>query len=174
MNNYHSLLFNKIKYKSQQKNNNIIENTKINIVDNIKTGFININLMGGLCNQIFQVIVGYVLSLKYNKSVVIKSIQQNPHSKINYFDNIFIKINNKLKASDNNYIYREPENECLLYCNIPNVENIELIGYFQNENYFMEYRKEILELLKIEDKQYTYLKEQYTDLSNSYFIHIRR
>lgn len=141
---------------------------------NDKTGFINIHLMGGLCNQIFQIVVGYALSLKYNKTLVIKSLQKSPHSDINYFDNIFRKINNKLEPSDNNYLYNEPENECLLFGDIPNFENIELYGYFQNENYFMEYRKEILELIKIEDNQNIYLREQYTDLSNSYFIHIRR
>jgi len=37
---------------------------------NNKTGFINIHLMGGLCNQIFQIVVGYALSLKYNKQLV--------------------------------------------------------------------------------------------------------
>ncbi len=139
-----------------------------------KPGFININLMGGLCNQMFQIAAGYALSLKYNKILLIKSLDKNPHSNINYFDNIFRKINNKLESSENNYVYTEPKNECLLYRDIPNFKNIELNGYFQNENYFMEYRNEILELLKIESKQNIYLREKYTDLSNSYFIHIRK
>ena len=154
------------------KNTNII--TKKLIDENI-TGYININLIGGLCNQIFQIVVGYVLCLKYNKQLIIKSIQSNPHSNINYFNNIFRKINNNLKINcDNYYLFNEPRNSALLYFDIPNYPNIELFGYFQNEKYFINYRKNILKLLEIEDERKNKLISQYTDLSNSYFIHIRR
>jgi hypothetical protein len=109
------------------------QKTKIN-----KPGFININLMGGLCNQMFQIAAGYALSLKYNKILLIKSLDKNPHSNINYFDTIFKKINNKLQSSENNYVYTEPKNECLLYRDIPNFKNIEFLlifCLFERNNY---------------------------------------
>ncbi len=138
------------------------------------TGYVSINLLGGLCNQMFQIVAGYVLCLKYNKQLIIKSIQQNPHSNINYFTNIFQKINPNIKICIHNYLFFEPEGSALLYHNIINVPNIELIGYFQNEKYFIDYRKNILDLFKIENDRLIRLNIQYTDIATSYFIHIRR
>ena len=49
------------------QNKDIITHNSINIDI---TGYVNINLIGGLCNQIFQIVNGYVLCLRYNKQLI--------------------------------------------------------------------------------------------------------
>lgn len=137
-------------------------------------GTVSINLMGGLGNQIFQMIIGYSLCKKYNKQLIIKSKLNNPHSTLNYFQSIFRKLNIVSIIISNRYIFNEPDNGALTYYDIPNQKNIELIGYFQNEKYFSQYRNEIVNLLQMEDERKNKLQQQYTTLDNAYFIHIRR
>ena len=149
--------------------------TMNDLINNNITGYIIINLVGGLCNQMFQIVAGYGLSLKYNKQLIIKSIQTNPHSNINYFNNIFRKLNSNIKINCKNYyLFNEPYGHALLYHYIPNYPNIELYGYFQNEKYFMNYRNNVLKLLEIEEDRKIKLINKYNDISNYYFIHIRR
>lgn len=140
---------------------------------------ITINLVGGLCNQMFQISAAYCLSILYNKRLVIKEIIQSPHSKNNYFETIFRKINHSNQMIiDTNYMYIllfiEPTDGPLLHFDIPNHNNIELIGFFQNENYFINYRNNILSLFEPEPEREIKLKNTYIDIYNSYFIHIRR
>ena len=135
---------------------------------------ISAHLMGGLCNQIFQIACAYVLSLKYDKELIICEQEHNPHSNINYFDTIFkkISINNSLKI---NNVFREKPDTALLYIDLPNFnEDTIIYGYFQNYKYINEYRNEILELFKMDQNRKSRLRNIYSDLDNSYFIHIRR
>ena len=143
------------------------------------TGNIIINLIGGLCNQMFQISIGYSLSIKYNKNITFKDICQSPHSSNNYFDTVFRKINpiNQM-IIDTNYVYIllfiEPSDGPLLHFDIPNHNNIELMGFFQNEQYFNNYRNNILSLFEPEPEREIKLKNNYLDIYHSYFIHIRR
>jgi len=153
--------------------NNLIFNSKSTL-----NGNVIINLVGGLCNQMFQISVAYSLCLKYNKNLIIKKKNKNHHSDINYFENIFSKINlNNQMIVNTNYVYillfLEPGDGSLLHFDIPNHDNIELSGYFQNEQYFFN-RDTILKLFEIDLEREILLKNKYLDIFDSYFIHIRR
>jgi hypothetical protein len=138
-----------------------------------KKYIISPHLMGGLCNQMFQIASAYGEALKYNKSLVVTTMADNPHSSIDYFGNIFRKVKRDMVNIQN--IYKEPDDKALRYCNIPNLDSdMKIFGYFQNEQYFMKYRKEILDLFSIESSREEALKNKYVELDNSYFIHIRR
>jgi hypothetical protein len=142
-------------------------------------GNIIINLVGGLCNQMFQISAAYSLSLLYNKQLILKINSQNPHSSKNYFETIFRKLNPEIKMIiDTNYIYLllflEPSDGPLLHFDIPNHNNIELSGYFQNEKYFQHNRNLILSLFEAEPQREIKLKNKYLNIHYSYFIHIRR
>jgi len=142
-------------------------------------GYVSINLVGGLCNQMFQISAGYCLSLTYNKKLNIKETSKNVHSSLNYFNNIFRKINpSPVRIFNTSYVFLllflEPPHSPLLHFEIPEHQNIELIGYFQNEKYFINYRNNILKLFEIEPEREIKLNNKYIYLFDSYFIHIRR
>jgi hypothetical protein len=135
---------------------------------------ISAHLIGGLCNQMFQIACAYVLGLKYDKKLIICTQEHNPHSNINYFNNIFKKIDINTSLKINN-IFRENPDTSSIYVDIPNFnEDTIIYGYFQNYKYINEYRNEILELFKIDKPRESRLRNIYTDLQNSYFLHIRR
>ena len=135
---------------------------------------ISSHLMGGLCNQMFQIACAYVLSLKYDKKLIICTQEYNPHSNINYFDNIFKKVDINTCLKINN-IFREKPDTSSIYIDIPNfTEDTIIYGYFQNYKYINQYRNEVLELFKIDQNRELRLRNIYTDLQNSYFLHIRR
>lgn len=135
---------------------------------------ISVHLMGGLCNRMYQIACAYVLSIKYNKDLIIFSKTDNPHSKINYFENIFRKINTNWSLNINN-VYREPDNTAQLYNEIPNfTEDTMIYGYFQHYMYINNYRNEVLRLFEMENDRRTRLINMYNNLNNSYFLHIRR
>jgi len=138
-------------------------------------GFLIINLLGGLCNRMFQIAVSYVLSKKYNKELLINILIENDHSRIDYFQNIFRKINNKKQILCNNVtIYREKKDEPLTYNKIEDAPNLLLTGFFQNEKYFADEKEEIYNLFEIEPERLNRLINLFSDLDISYFIHIRR
>lgn len=135
---------------------------------------LNIRLFGGLGNQLFQTASGYALSRKYNKNFSCAYMgYTNTHSNINYIENIFRRIN----FNENKYYntFYEPHNFFSIKLEIPNFNlDTQLIGFFQNEKYFSEYKIEIYDLFKIEHDRYLYLINKYKNLDNGYFIHFRR
>jgi hypothetical protein len=64
------------------------------------------------------------------------------------------------------------EKDPFSYSQIPQIDNIDLIGYFQNENYFSCHKKEIVDLFDPNDviKSKVYL----TDFDGLTAIHVRR
>lgn len=140
----------------------------------IKTLFYNekciyIETMGGLGNQIFQVVFLYCLSKKFNINYKILYSNNNPHNEQNlkYYETIFKKFNTELNFENENTEYFE-QNFCK-YENIKEIsKNMKFVGYFQNEKYFKDRKTEILELLT---SNFVYDK---IENSNSFFIHIRR
>jgi hypothetical protein len=120
---------------------------------------------GRLGNQLFQISATYVHAIKngfdysfpiweYNKYLE-KEIRTSEH--LPFFSN---------------FNERDP----FKYSPIPNNDNINLNGYFQNELYFKEYRKEILSLLKPNKEIEEKIEEWYKDIGFNKLtsIHIRR
>jgi hypothetical protein len=132
-------------------------------------------LMGGLGNYLFQISAAYALSIKYNKDLFfdIVDIHTGHNSYKTYINNFFKKI--KFKELENDYwVYNEPLFE---YKEIPyQGGNLKLIGYFQSDKYFKDYRKEILDIFDLNDELKNKLKIKFKkELNgNTCSIHVRR
>ena len=131
-------------------------------------------LNGGLGNQLFQIASAYSTAKAQNKEFVVRNTLGTNHSPINYFENIFrkIKINNMIECE----WYREPTTQFTERLQLPYFkEDTLLFGFFQNENYFIHNRAEILALFQIEPDRETYLELKYPDAwQRGAFIHYRR
>ena len=177
----------------------------------MKKVFLTIHCQGGLGNQLFQFIIGYILAKKnkINLRINIESFNSYdrqyeldkfpevhklniPKIKNNYiFFKIFFYLNSKLykilKILEiykhiNFFFFKKIEfekspfifNGDLLKKKI--VKNVSVIGFFQSEKYFINYKKIVLKLFrfpKIKDK----LVQKHLNLiknKNSVAIHIRR
>lgn len=140
----------------------------------VKNNYLTITLMGGLGNRLFQIASLYGLAKKYNRIMALTECHHNAHSSINYFENILRNfklpiIGNAPKRID------EPGNMPLKYFinSLPET-SISLLGYFQSEKYFENYREDLINLFQIEPERLFRLQNKFPDLQNRYFIHIRR
>lgn len=128
-------------------------------------------LKGGLGNQMFQIATAYSLSLS-NDDVCCFDFTNGLFTQkpANYYkDNIFSKIeNNKIQITNK---YTEPK---FNYSEIPYKSDMIIDGYFQSEKYFINHRKQIIQLFKNESIIDT-IYNKYSDiLKNSVSVHIRR
>lgn len=154
---------------------------------------IKVRINGGLGNQLFQYATAYALAKKMNVSMQVdisEAMKYRVHplrldklscsvpfsKKINIIDKILlhpriISYSSKLL----NRYYMEPN---LRYCDFSSrmENNLFLIGYFQSELYFREYRTELLEEFRPKKNFSPYqenIKKKISS-SNSLSIHIRR
>lgn len=155
---------------------------------------ITIYLSGGLGNQLFQFATAYALSKvkKTNLRINISNYSSNIRSyELNIFENIRLnyslqekswksdwRILRILKHFFRNSVVSERHpfkyDPSIFY----NGKNLNLFGYFQSEKYFLEFRDDILQLLKfppIADDDID-LKRWKVSISsqNSVSIHVRR
>ncbi len=151
----------------------ILENVKEPIIPEPEKIIISPILMGGLGNRMFQIASALGLAEKQNKKLLITNDLQNSHSNQDYFKTIFRKVQKEDKNIEN--IFKEPDDKALTYIDIPNTEyNLRLFGYFQNENYFNNSKDKVLEIFSIEPERLDKLNKKYLDVSDRYFIHIRK
>lgn len=114
-----------------------------------------VECMGGLGNLLFQLYLGYVISIKYNLELCVKVNQKNEkrESIFSYFmfDNITrIKFD---KVPEDYHIIKEKEKHYVdLISNIPLNKNIYLFGFFQSSLFFKDYFKHINRYLNFEIK----------------------
>jgi hypothetical protein len=136
---------------------------------------ITVRLGGGLGNMLFQIATAYAVSIRDNKEFICSRNEINSaHGEYtNYLNNFFknLTIIDNLNVRD----YHGEIN--FSYNKIPeyNVDII-LLGYFQSEKYFKDYRNEILKYFEIDDETNIYLNEKYGDLLKlkTCSLHIRR
>lgn len=133
--------------------------------------------MGRLGNQIFQYIFLINLSKKHNRIVKLPScyshydklnitIDKMFNIKINYLDTLDY-VNTILTYRENKYNY----NEIFEQIEFKKEINYNFYGYYQSEKYFKDIKKDIENILKINDKIETIqLDKEKTNIS----IHIRR
>lgn len=139
------------------------------------TNIISARLGGGLGNMLFQIATSYATSIRDNKEFIIDSNEIGAvHGEYtDYLNNIFRKL-----VITNNIIFNAAYGEInFSYNEIPKyTDNVILLGYFQSEKYFKDYRNEILKLFEIDDGTNTYLNEKYGELLNlkTCSIHVRR
>lgn len=137
-------------------------------------GVVSVRLMGGLGNMLFEISTAYAVSIRDNKEFICNTndmlIPHKPYSE--YINNIFRKITFS-------GVTVEPffgENG-FHYTQIPNIINDGmLVGYFQSEKYFMDYRNSIIDLFEIDEVTKNYLHSKYGDLidKDTCSIHVRR
>lgn len=140
---------------------------------------ISIKLMGGLCNQMFQISAAYALALNTKDSwgIDVNSYflpyQGNPPAEYNR--TLYYQIP-KITLADYRFRgYSEPRWE---YDQIPQRRRMLLSGYFQSHKYFKGHDAAIKELFfnkEITSFLLWLLKERYSvELRNSVGLHIRR
>jgi hypothetical protein len=165
----------------------------------MKKVFLTICCQGGLGNQLFQFIIGYILAKKNKINLRINIERYNSYNRQFELDRFpEIRKLNIVKIKDHklykilkilgvykviNYFFYDNKifenspfifNEDFLKEKI--VKNVSITGYFQSEKYFIHYKKIVLKLFrfpKIKDK----LHQKYLNLinnKNSVAIHIRR
>lgn len=133
-------------------------------------------LMGGLGNQMFQISAAHALAISNNDESCFDfdscytPLQGNPSN--HYADTIFKKINKKCDGSFNQQ-YNEPT---FSYSQIPYSENLILNGYFQSEKYFINNKKEIVELFNISDYEKDIVNKVLglNKIKSKTSIHVRR
>lgn len=147
---------------------------------------IYLDLKGGLGNMMFQIATVKSISLLKNTDysfpnlhshITYLSNEDNFNPKVNYcseyLDLPFLKgVNTTQPSSGVNFITFPFHFESI---EIPN-SNVNIDGFFQSEKYFIDHKKEILELFSPDEKVLNYINQKYHNLliEKTTSIHIRR
>lgn len=121
---------------------------------------ISCNLKGGLGNQLFQIAATYALAIR-NNDICGFDLSNNK-----YKNNILSKVNSVENFKPFGF-YNE-SNFC--YKDIKYNKNMILNGYFQSEKYFLDFKKEIVDLFVISDEDLICLPKGKPITS----VHVRR
>lgn len=135
---------------------------------------ISIQLQGGLGNYLFQIAAAYSYGLKHNKKTYFPENTVTVHKHINSYSNNILR--NIIISSENvtSSYYKEPN---FNFNEIPFITgNLHLVGYFQSEKYFNEYKEEIKQLFSYPEDYILKIQEKYSDLLKyeTCSIHVRR
>ena len=112
---------------------------------------ISCNLQGGLGNQLFEIAAAHSLALRngdisgFDLDACHTPLQGFTSNK--YKDSILSKVLNT--PHNANEIYHEPD---FNHIEIPYEENLKLIGGFQSEKYFEDYKEQIIDLFPINNE----------------------
>jgi hypothetical protein len=127
--------------------------------------FSHLGKYGKLGNQLFQIAVSYSHSKKMNTECF---FPEWGYSK-------YLKTPLPTFTQNTGFpLYRENDPFC--YREIPNIDNVDLLGYFQNENYFSDYKYQILKILEPSENIRKEASLQMNDIisSKNTAIHVRR
>ena len=139
-----------------------------------------VECMGGLGNLLFQLYLGYVISIKYDLELCVKYDQKDEYRESIFcyfiFDNITrIKFD---KIPDDYHVIREKEKHYVdLISNIPLNKNVYLFGFFQSSLFFKDYIYVINKNVNFEIKDiakyiYDKIKEEFNN-KKLVAVHIR-
>jgi hypothetical protein len=166
-------------YKNQIDN---IDRFNFQNIDGAKKTLM-VRLHGGLGNQLFQAATGFYLAKKHSFILVLAYSPNLARTHGEEFSKtVFRRFNvifsDNLEYFDNYIPLNEPNNDntCFEYHGdfiINTYENYILTGYFINKEYVEKAGEGFVELLQNKDICNDLLK-MYPDLTNSYFLHIRR
>jgi hypothetical protein len=151
------------------------------------------NLYGGLGNQLFQIAIAYANSLKYQTNFIIQNTNnfvcgQGSHP-IDYLDSIYKKIKFVNNLHPNHVLKEHIWGTLQSFDNINSIiksdipQTIMFDGYYQSENNFYKYSKEIKQLFTPEEGIINYLEcnsdifQKFPELKNPHdfcFIGVRR
>ena len=145
---------------------------------------IGVLIQGGLCNRLFQICFGYAMSIKYDTDFCFENwhyILHHSNQRYEWLLERFTSFANYTHVHPVTYniAYDEKPFDVVYVENIfdsifPKNNNIFARGYFQTEKYLIDYRKEILEILKEPSYVTEYIDTlNKTELGEAYFMHIR-
>jgi hypothetical protein len=138
---------------------------------------IGVHLMGGLGNQIFQIVATIAYSIETNDIFAfVKNLQESYGVTIRhtYWNNFFILLKPYLV---NELPPLKEVNECgFKYQVLPVTNNTKISGYFQSYKYFQKYEEDIFYLLGInllKNNLLTKLNKKKEDFKNVISLHFR-
>ena len=135
-----------------------------------------VQLLGGLCNQLFQIATAYAHAKTNGYTLVISSTTQSiPRS--TYFDTYAHRFANYVGTPHvNPVVWYEPK---FSYCPIPTYATF-LQGFFQSETYFKDISSEIVNLFRPPEHICTAVEQKHTALltpdvrAHAIVVHVRR
>lgn len=108
---------------------------------------ISVDIMGGLGNQLFQIITAMAYSSKYKNPLIIERKSHSPSCTYRnvYWNNFLIGLTKYL--TDKNVGFPVYNEKSIEYNELPKIsidDDIKLCGYFQSYKYFENYKSEFL------------------------------
>ena len=160
---------------------------------------IGIHIEAGFCNRVFKMVFGYVFSKKYGIPFRFESWDRHSHHTTQVYEWLvsrFMECDLYHKGPVTyTALWNEPSNRFIDYIDfekegtqvtsggtspekgllhVATTEQVLMVGFFQNERYIKDYRKELLFLLR--EPEYITERiscEKYNATQNAYFLHIR-
>ena len=133
---------------------------------------ISVDIMGGLGNQLFQIMTAFAYSKKYRNSLIIKRESHSPSCTYrNVYWNNFLEGLQKYLINGNIDlpVYNEKSFEYNELPKISESDDIKLSGYFQSYKYFDEYKSELLAEIDWYAKRDA-VKSKITDVNPGYMV----
>lgn len=130
--------------------------------------------MGGLGNQLFQIATTTALALRNSDTACFDidnhRIGLQGRNASSYKENIYRKLTKGALTNVNVF-----EQNGFHYSDIPYQENLKIIGYFQSEKYFKDFRNEILDLFEPSNDILHYINEKYGEImkKKTCSLHVR-
>tara|TARA_B110000967_G_C18861297_1_gene550111 strand:+ start:62 stop:925 length:864 start_codon:yes stop_codon:yes gene_type:complete len=137
---------------------------------------ISVHIMGGLGNQLFQIVSCMAYSIKYKRKMILpyfEYIQGNP-IRLTYWNNLLQPLKRFTTYGRENISntdlqqfvrYNEPN---FHYNEIPDISNINclLYGYYQSYKYFQEFQSQFFDLIQLTETQ-NKIKNEYMTFDNN-------
>ena len=133
---------------------------------------ISVDIMGGLGNQLFQIMTAFAYSKKYRNSLIIKRESHSPSCTYRnvYWNNFLDGLQKYLINRDIELpVYNEKSFEYNELPKISESDDIKLSGYFQSYKYFHEYKSEFLAEIDWYAKRDA-VKSKITDVNPGYMV----
>jgi len=108
---------------------------------------ISVDIMGGLGNQLFQIMTAFAYSKKYRNPLIIERKSHSPSCTYRnvYWNNFLDGLQKYLTNDKIGFpVYNEKSFEYNELPKISSTDDIKLCGYFQSYKYFDEYKREFL------------------------------
>jgi glycosyl transferase family 25 len=147
-------------------------------------GLLNIKIMGGLGNQLFQIAAGCGIAWLNDMEPVFEKIYESPSvfkPRPVYWDSLLknVPLKKTHEMSKIQFIPVKYPNNKYSPIRLSHNKNYTMEGYFQNPRFFELYRDRILEMFRLPDNQMDVLKSVMTELVNDVdarvvMVHVRR
>ncbi len=144
---------------SQRRRDQTRANKKLRIFLMLMSNIVTCGLAGGLGNQLFQVFTTIAYSRDHHIPYRFPNFKggtgvDNKSPRPSYWDTLFIELKPHVGTTGACTVFRETSP--FMYRTIPSPprgQNVRLVGYFQNSNYFHRHSNSVIELMKLRELQ---------------------